>query len=173
MAIPNNKQELEQSIKTSFDKIFADYSNIPAALARNLEIEGNVKNTQISTSDTLAYLIGWGKLVLKWHTLKKSGQSVDLPDTGYKWNQLGELAQKFHHEYKDWEYADLLCEFLTTTTNILKLITSLDNKDLYDVFWYKKYTLGRMIQLNTSSPMKNMRSKVRKFNKSHDLKSRR
>ncbi|MBU2238452.1 MAG: ClbS/DfsB family four-helix bundle protein, partial [Gammaproteobacteria bacterium] len=35
--------------------------------------------------------------------------------------------------------------------------------------WYEKWTLGRMIQFNTSSPMKNMCTKVRRFNKSNGL----
>ncbi|TOC26278.1 hypothetical protein CGJ87_24220, partial [Vibrio parahaemolyticus] len=30
---------------------------------------------------------------------------------------------------------------------------------------YEQWTLGRMIQFNTSSPMKNVRTKVRRFNR--------
>lgn len=127
MSIPNNKLELKQAIKLAFDKICADYSNIPEEFTRKSEIKGNVKDTEISVSDTLAYLIGWGKLVLKWYRLKDSDQLVDFPETGYRWNELGKLAQSFHHEYKDWAYIDLLNEFRETTTNILKLIDSLDN----------------------------------------------
>ncbi|MCF9684883.1 ClbS/DfsB family four-helix bundle protein, partial [Vibrio parahaemolyticus] len=37
--------------------------------------------------------------------------------------------------------------------------------ELYGVAWYEQWTLGRMIQFNTSSPMKNMRTKVRRFNR--------
>ncbi|MDQ2043603.1 ClbS/DfsB family four-helix bundle protein [Pseudoalteromonas sp. 20-92] len=52
----------------------------------------------------------------------------------------------------------------------MSLVSSLSEHDLYGVAWYKKYTLGRMIQLNASSPMKNMRAKVRKFKKSNDIR---
>jgi hypothetical protein len=45
------------------------------------------------------------------------------------------------------------------------LVESLDNQKLYGETWFEKYTLGKMIQLNTSSPMMNMRGKVRKFKK--------
>ena len=170
MPVPNNKSELELAIQAALDKILSDYSSIPVEFTRTVGIEGNVKNTEISVSDTLAYLIGWGKLVLKWYKLKKFGKSVDFPETGYKWNELGKLAQSFHHQYKDWQYNDLLKEFEKTTTDILKLISSLDNHQLYGAFWYEKYTLGKMIQFNTSSPMKNMRTKVRKFKKDNGLK---
>ena len=169
MPVPNNKLELERDIQLALDKILSDYSGIPVEFTRKVGIEGNVKNTEISVSDTLAYLIGWGKLVLKWYKLKESGKPVDFPDTDYKWNEIGKLAQKFHHEYKDWQYNDLLKEFEKTTTDILKLVSSLDNHQFYGISWYEKYTLGKMIQLNTSSLMKNMRRKVRKFKKENGL----
>ncbi|MGY6401180.1 ClbS/DfsB family four-helix bundle protein, partial [Vibrio parahaemolyticus] len=48
---------------------------------------------------------------------------------------------------------------------ILLLISSLSDYELYGVAWYEQWTPGRMIQFNTSSPMKNMRTKVRRFNR--------
>ncbi len=169
-SVPKNKHELEQAIQQSFHKIIVDYSNIPEELSRTLGVEGNVKGTYISVSDTLAYLIGWGKLVIKWHRLTNSNQQVDFPETGYKWNELGKLAQSFHFEYRDWNYKDLICEFTATTNDILSLIGSLSERELYGLAWYEKYTLGKMIQFNTSSPMKNMRAKVRKFKKNNGIK---
>ncbi|HCE1656942.1 TPA: ClbS/DfsB family four-helix bundle protein, partial [Vibrio parahaemolyticus] len=52
-----------------------------------------------------------------------------------------------------------------TINEILLLISSLSDHELYGVAWYEQWTLGRMIQFNTSSPMKNMRTKVRRFNR--------
>ena len=143
----------------------ADYRSISKSKARKLGVEGNIKGTIISVSDTVAYLIGWGKLVLKWHHLKSQNQDVDFPETGYKWNQLGLLAESFHEKYRDWKYDDLLVELESTVHEILLLISSLSNHELYGVAWYERWTLGRMIQFNTSSPMKNMRTKVRRFNR--------
>jgi len=141
----------------------ADYRSISESNTRKIGVEGNIKGTTISVSDTVAYLIGWGKLVLKWHQLKSNNQHVDFPETGYKWNQLGLLADYFHNEYRDWKYDDLLAELESTINDILLLISSLSNNELYGVEWYEQWTLGRMIQFNTSSPMKNMRTKVRRF----------
>ena len=164
-SIPKNKDELELAINSIFAKLMADYRSIPESNVRISGVEGNVKGTLISVSDTLAYLIGWGKLVLKWHRLKSQNQRVDFPETGYKWNQLGLLAESFHEEYCEWQYDDLLIEFETTVNEILLLISSLSDHELYGVAWYEQWTLGRMIQFNTSSPMKNMRTKVRRFNR--------
>jgi len=168
-SVPKNKTELQSAIRVAFNKILVDYSGIPAIISRKKGIVGNVKNTEISVNDTLAYLIGWGKLVLKWHDKKSKGLRVDFPETGYKWNELGQLAQSFHTEYKAWTYEMLLEEFKVTIANILALIETLDNQKLYGEPWFEKYTLGKMIQFNTSSPMSNMRSKVRKFKKINNI----
>ena len=47
----------------------------------------------------------------------------------------------------------MLNEKLDKTTNeILKLIDGKTNAELYEIPWYGKWTFGKMIQLNTSSP---------------------
>lgn len=162
MSIPQSKNELVQAINTSYEKLSFDYRKIPHELTRTLVIEGNVKGTVISVCDTLAYLIGWAKLVLKWYDLSAKGQHVDFPETGYQWNQLGLLAQAFQYEYKDWEFELLQQEYEQTIKRILNLLHQLDEYSLYGSTWYKQWTLGRMVQFNTSSPMKNIRTKVRR-----------
>ncbi|MCR9421027.1 ClbS/DfsB family four-helix bundle protein [Vibrio sp. RM-69-4] len=169
-SVPQSKDELLAAINSIFPKLVDDYRIVPESLSRKCEIEGNVKGTQISICDTVAYLVGWGKLVLKWHSLKSQGLPVDFPDTGYKWNQLGLLAVSFHDQYSDWKYEDLLKELDLTINELIYLVSRLDNEELYETAWYEKWTLGRMIQFNTSSPMKNMRTKVRRFNKNNELR---
>ncbi len=164
-SIPQNKAELTLAIQSIFEKLLLDYAQFPTEHSRTIGVQGNVANTQISVCDTLAYLIGWGKLVLKWQRLKSQSLAVDFPETGYQWNELGQLAEHFHAQYQGWPYGKLIEEFQVTTKQILQLIDSLSNDELYAEAWYKKYTLGRMIQFNTSSPMKSTRSKIRKFNK--------
>ena len=168
-SVPQNKQELAQAISLNATKILADYATIPEDITRISGVEGNVKGSEISVCDTLAYLIGWQNIVLKWYRLTNLGQPVDFPETGYKWNELGQLAQSFHNEYKYWGYEELIIEFQVNTAKVLSLINTLSDDELYGVDWYKKYTLGKMIQFNTSSPMKNMRVKVRKFKKNNGL----
>ncbi|WP_320008815.1 ClbS/DfsB family four-helix bundle protein [Maridesulfovibrio sp.] len=168
-SIPKNKEELENAIKTAAEKLFADYRTIPHECSRVPGVEGNVKGTEISVCDTVAYLLGWGILVIKWHTLKSRGEKIDFPESGYNWNQLGDLATNFHEQYKDWTYEKLLDEYETTLKKILTIISRTSNKDLYEKTWYKKYTFGRMIQFNTSSPMKNIRTKIRRFKRAKSL----
>jgi hypothetical protein len=173
MAIPKDKDELLKAIIDNYKKLTIELSTIPPGHTDKKELDGHSKNTLMSINDLVAYLIGWGQLVLKWNDRKNKGLEVDFPETGFKWNELGQLAQKF---YKDCEKDDFktLNEKLDQTTNeILKLIESKTNTELYGTTWYDKWTLGKMIQLNTSSPFKNAKDRIRKWKKMKQLTSKR
>ena len=169
-SIPTSKDELESAIQGIFTKLMSDYRSVPAEQSKIVGVEGNVKGTEICVCDTAAYLIGWGQLILKWYRLSEKGEHIDFPETGYKWNQLGLLAEHFHNQYKEWSYPDLLDELESTVAQLLNIISRLDDDILYGSPWYESYTLGRMIQFNTSSPMKNMRTKIRRFKLQHGIK---
>lgn len=163
MPIPQNKQELISAIENSYQKLKVDLESIPMEHAVVKELEVHSKGTQMSISNLVAYLIGWGELVLKWHQKKDDGLHVDFPETGYKWNELGKLAQKFYQDYDHLKYNELLIRLDKVVKRILQLIEDTNNTNLYEKPWYDKWTQGKMIQLNTSSPYKNARSRVRKW----------
>jgi hypothetical protein len=133
-------------------------------------LKGHSKNTVMSINNLLAYLVGWGQLVLKWNHNTCHGLEVDFPDTGFKWNELGLLAQKFYKDYENDDFITLQEKLNTTTREILKLIESKTNEELYETAWYGKWTLGRMIQLNTSSLCKNATNRIRQWKKRVQLK---
>ena len=163
MAVPKDKLELIFEIENNYSKLKKDLETIPIELTKEKELEGHAKGTQISVSNLVSYLIGWGELVLKWSRKKENGEIADFPETGYKWNELGKLAQKFYSDYENLDYSDLLDKLDRTVEEIQKLVENNKNKELYETPWYDKWTKGKMIQLNTSSPYKNARSKVRKW----------
>ena len=165
MPIPKNKPELIEAIESNFAKLFADLETIPENQTQLKELPGHQKDTSMSVANLVAYLIGWGELVLKWHRKDLANEPIDFPDTGYQWNELGQLAQKFYQDYQSANYPELLTHLQQTNQEILQVIHELDNHDLYGRDWYKNYPFGRMIQLNTSSPYKNARARVRKWKK--------
>ena len=170
MAIPNTKEELIQAIWESYKKLKTELETIPYELTNAMELDGHAKNSTMSINNLLAYLVGWGTLVLKWNENKSNGIDVDFPETGYKWNQLGLLAQKFYSDYEDLNFNQLMLELEFTTNSILELIESKSNHELYETTWYDKWTLGRMIQLNTSAPFKTAKDRIRKWKKSKQIK---
>jgi hypothetical protein len=163
MLIPISKAELIKKINESFEKLQKELVTIPIALSEKREIGGHSKNSLISLNNLIAYLIGWGQLVLKWHDLKTKEIDCEFPEKGFKWNELGLLAQKFYTDFENDDYPSLQLKLTNTVNELLGLIESKSNIELYEIPWYKSYTLGRMIQLNTSSPYKNARLKIRKW----------
>lgn len=169
MAIPKNKDELQKAIIDNYKKLTTELLSIPTNLTTIKELEGHSKNTLMSINNLVAYLVGWGQLVLKWNDKKEKRLNVDFPETGFKWNELGQLAQKFYKDYEKDDFKTLNGKLDKTTNEILKLIESKTNVELYELVWYDKWTLGKMIQLNTSSPFKNAKDRIRKWKKTKQI----
>lgn len=168
MAIPHNKQELLDAIQQTYDKLVTELSSLSTEQARETSLEGHARGTQMSVADLVAYLIGWNTLVLKWCDAKARGLEVDFPETGYQWNELGRLAQKFYADYASLGYAQLLAQLADRHARIKAWVAQQSNAALYGVPWYGKHTQGRMIQLNTASPYANARARLRKWKRSSE-----
>jgi len=164
--VPTHKDELVIAIKRSFNEFMLACEDIPIALTTTYSMEGHAKGTKMSVNNLLAYLIGWGNLLLKWEKLRAANLPVHFPEVGYKWNELGRLAQKFYAEYADEDFYVLQKRLAMVVEDILALIARKSNSELYHTEWYGKWTQGRMIQFNTSSPYKNARARLRKWKKS-------
>lgn len=123
----------------------------------------------MSVQDLVAYLTGWNELVLKWHAGRDAGVPVDFPETGYRWNELGTLAQKFYADFADLPFDALLQRFAEAKGRIVALIERHDDAELYGAPWYETYTMGRMIQFNTSSPYANARGRLRRWKKDNGI----
>lgn len=167
MAVPTNKEELLEAIAKNYRLLMLQVDRFPISQAKLKLMEGHAQNSEMSLHDLLAYLVGWGKLVLKWQENYKNTEAIDFPETGYKWNELGKLAQKFYRDYEQYSFLELkqLLEF--TVLSIQKNIGLLANAELYETEWYGKWTLGRMIQFNTASPYNNARGRVSKYLKNN------
>src|SRR5262245_61662394 len=104
MSIPQTRKQLLDAIDSNYRKLPNDLTNIPLDSTHEKTMEGHAKGSQMSVANLLSYLIGWNQLVLKWCERKSQGQPVDFPETGYKWNEQGRLAQKFYADYSDLDY---------------------------------------------------------------------
>lgn len=165
MAIPQNKAQLLEAIVSEYSKLKSELETVTEIQSTRKEMEGHVQGTRMSVRNLVSYLIGWGELVLKWNDKHKQNEMADLPDTGFKWNELGKLAQKFYKDYETYDLSHLQKKLDSVVEEIINLINNNTNKQLYGEHWYKQWTLGRLIQLNTSSPYKNALQRVRKWKK--------
>ncbi|MCT3897768.1 ClbS/DfsB family four-helix bundle protein [Elizabethkingia anophelis] len=165
MPVPANKEELLKAIETNYSKLKKELETISVEETAVKELDGHAKGTLMSIDNLLAYLVGWGELVLKWNKNRSENKPVDFPETGYKWNELGKLAQKFYADYQNDDFNTLIQKLDDTVKKITSLIESKNNDELYGIGWYEKWTLGRMIQFNTASPYNNARGRIRKWKK--------
>jgi hypothetical protein len=169
MAVPQNKDELLKAINGNFDKLRKELAGVADNLVQDKTLEGHAKGTMMSVADLVAYLVGWNELVLKWLDRDALGQSIDFPEVGFKWNELGRLAQKFYLDYEAVPYQQLVERLEAARHRIVMLIEARSDEELYGRPWYEKWTMGRMIQFNTSSPYDNARGRLRKWKKAQEV----
>ncbi|MBU8828740.1 ClbS/DfsB family four-helix bundle protein [Mycolicibacterium goodii] len=163
MGVPSSKAELSDAVDKTFEELNADLDRVPLELVRKAVLPGHAKNTVISPADLVAYLIGWNQQVLTWHERRVTGQPDEFPASGVKWNELGKLAQRYYTAHKDDTWSQLRTQLTDSKAQIVALIQSCSDDELYGSPWYGKWTMGRMISLNTSSPYANARRRIRSW----------
>lgn len=163
MAVAATKNELLLGIEQAFSQLSGDLDRVPPELAREPVLEGHVAGTVMSPADLVAYLIGWNEQVLTWHRRRAAGLPDEFPAPGIKWNELGLLAQRYYSEHQDDSWASLRTQLTEAKKKIVDLVDGCSDEELYGSPWYGKWTLGRMISLNTSSPYRNARNRIRSW----------
>ncbi|MBL7636875.1 MULTISPECIES: ClbS/DfsB family four-helix bundle protein [Atlantibacter] len=161
MSVPENKKQLLAAMTKNWDALQKKLSLVPAEQAYITQLDGHVSGTQMSVANLVSYLIGWGEQVLYWHQQERAGQNIDFPASGYKWNELGKLAQKYYADYASITcWSALLEKHADTHRKLLELVESYSDDALYGIPWYNTWTRGRMIQFNTASPYKNAATRL-------------
>ena len=167
---PSNKDELISEIKKHFTTLRKDLETFPAELANRKELEWQIKDTKASVNNLISYLIWRWELVLKWERNFETPEELQLPEIWFKWNELGKLAQKFYKDYDQLDFSTLKALLRENNISIIKMLENHTNEELYEKARYTKWTFWRLVQLNTSSPYKNIRSRIRKYLKNIDTK---
>lgn len=116
----------------------------------------------------MSYLVGWNELVLKWLDQDDKGMKVDFPEANFKWNELGLSAQKFYEGHRFLSYSQLLDRLSKAEHPLVENISRRSTDKLDGSPWHYKWTKGRIIQFNTSSPYANGRDRIRNWLKTRD-----
>lgn len=171
MAVPSSKIELIKAISENYGKLKKELTTIPLEIVYDKSLDGHAQFTKMSVHNLVSYLLGWGQIVVKWIETKDDINKIEFPETGFKWNQLGALAQKFYKDFSDNTYEDVIDQLDNVHKRILHEIDKMTNEELYRYEWYGKWTLGRMIQFNTASPYTNAKGRVLKWKKAGGINS--
>lgn len=169
MTIPATRQELLDAIEINFERLAKDLRTVPAPKTREETLDGHAKGTEMSVHNLVSYLLAWNNLVLKWVERDGRGELIDFPEAGFNWNQLGELAQKFYADFDPVPFDQLLKDLEIAKQKIVNFISRQSDEKLYGAPWYGKHAMGRMIQLNTSSPYANARTRLRKWKRQNEI----
>lgn len=163
MPIPQNKAELQIAIEIEFSKLKTAIELIPNNEILSKSLAGHKKESLMSAHNLISYLLGWGLLVEYWIENRDNSEDIIFPHPEFKWTQLGDLAQRFYKDFEPLSFDQLNAKLVKNNANILNFIKRSNDLELYQNLFYKAYPLGRMIQLNTSSPYKNARLRIKKF----------
>jgi hypothetical protein len=169
MSSQESKNSLKESIHITSKNLFETINKIPDDFRKQPLLNGHSKGEMISVSNELAYLRGWAVTILNAIRAKNNSKNPELPWPGYKWNELGRLAAFFYSMYNSETFDLQIKNYKDTLNEILDEIDQKSDSELYETGWYKKYSLGRMIRLNTTAPMKNATIRIRKLSRNLPL----
>lgn len=128
---------------------------------------------KVCDDDIIAYQIGWGKLLLSWDADEQAGNTPIMPAEGFKWNQLGELAQSFYQTHHVDSMVQLRSEFAQLYQQLTDWINGLSEQALFEPLvrhWTgEKWAMVKWIQINTIAPYQSARTKVRRWKRQHQL----
>lgn len=169
LRVYKSKEELKAEINKTFEKYISKFDSIPEALK-----DKRVDEVDRTPAENLAYQVGWTTLVLKWEEDERKGLQVKTPSDEFKWNQLGELYQRFTDTYAHLSLQELKTELNENVKSICAMIDSLSADELFEPHmrkWADDATKAavweayRFIHVNTVAPFGTFRTKIRKWKK--------
>ena len=169
MRVYKSKEELKAEINKTFEKYISEFDSIPESLK-----DKRVDEVDRTPAENLAYQVGWTTLVLKWEEDERRGLQVKTPSDEFKWNQLGELYQRFTDTYAHLSLQELKAELNENVKSICAMIDSLSADELFKPHMRKwaddatkaaVWEVYRFIHVNTVAPFRTFRTKIRKWKK--------
>ncbi|MBX8936090.1 ClbS/DfsB family four-helix bundle protein [Enterococcus gilvus] len=122
--------------------------------------------------ENLAYQLGWLALIQHWENTEGSGETVEMPAPGIKWNQLGPLHEQFYADYQGKSLAEITTLFKNAVAENSQWLASLDDDVLFKPGGRKwaqstssNWPVWKWVHINTVAPFKSFRTKVRKWKK--------
>lgn len=165
----NNKEELKNEIKKTFEKYILEFDDIPEELK-----DKRIEEVDRTPAENLAYQVGWTTLLLMWEEDEKKGIEVKTPSDKFKWNELGALYQWFSDTYAQKSLKELKVSLRKNVEEICSLIDELTEEELFKPHMRKwaddatktaTWEVYKFIHVNTVAPFGTFRTKIRKWKK--------
>jgi hypothetical protein len=132
MPRPTTKDQLLKEIVDERGKLEALLATIPADVFAKKEVIG-----EWTTKDVLSHLIAWEQMVILWVTSGIEGKTIPIPAEGFKWSDLPALNESIFRAHQKDTVEDVQKKFQESYIQILELLNSLSEKDLFTPGLYK------------------------------------
>lgn len=165
----SNKLELVDAIKNNANLFIKEYSDVEEICMNKID-----KEIEYSPFQMLVFCIGWIDLVLSWEDEEQKGIQETSLAIEWKWNELSWLYQSFYDKYNNYSLNELINIFNTKVKKIIDLINNLSDEELFEDGkrnWAKtkgkKFSICRLVHLNTIANFKTFRVRIRKWKKNN------
>ncbi len=165
MTEPTSKDELLKEINTNFIKLGLELDTLPPVLVNDKSIQAHADGVLMTPCDLVAHAIGWTELALKWFDNRLAGRPVDLPETGYCWEQIDRLALAFYAEYNTAPFKQLRASFAESKSRLTKRIDGSDNAVLFGTSFRQGRTMGQMLHRYPATLYEDERIRLRIWKK--------
>ena len=149
MARPMTKAELLATIDADYAALLTQVNRFSPAQQGLPGVNG-----EWAVKDLLAHLMAWAQLFLGWYQAGSRGETPITPAPGYTWGwkSLGALNEQIFVQHRDQSPAAALQAFAAAHHQVVALIESLDEAELFTpgrYGWLGKATLAASIRANT------------------------
>ena len=139
---------------------------MPARETSEASLERHVKRTLRGVNNPVSHPLGRNDLALKWFENDAKRELINgLQEESIR----PPLARNLCADLAAVPIEQLLTALEIAIQKTVDFISGRPDEYLYGAPWYGKHTMGRMIQLNTSSPYANARTRLRKWKAQNDI----
>ncbi len=164
------KAPLSLSIEKEYNHLISVLQKVPSDVLEHKVLEGTAG--PMSIRDSIAYLIGWGTLLIGWYEAGIRGELPQMPGAGFtKWDYRG-VAHYFYVHYRYESFQEQHIQLNSIVENILALVEkeyAVGHLDSLGVWAWcvlpsgKQWPLSKWITVNTGAPYKRTAQSIQRF----------
>jgi len=162
-----SKKALISEIEKTADLFSNEFSDV-----KEEDKDKLIDGVDRTPAQMIAYQLGWLDLIMKWDKDEAEGRSVVTPCEDYKWNNLGGLYQSFYDKFSSYSLAELQDLFKEKVSVFVQWLDGFTEEDVFTTGSRKwasstpsNWPVWKWVHINTVSPFKSFRSKIRKWKK--------
>ena len=166
MARPTTKEQLKQTSKDNFNKLFA---LIDSMTKEEQEKTFSFEDRDRNIRDILVHLYEWHQLLLKWINSNQSGTKTNFLPEPYNWKTYPQMNIAFWEKHQNTSWKDAIVLLKKSHLDVLSLIDLFSNEELYTnkyFSWTGTTSVGSYFVSSTSSHYDWAIKKIKKHKKS-------